>query len=150
MNISAIIFSKIKISENSSKVLFCIADCELPQFNLAKISPTHFAQENLFSRHDKFDWHVNKAKPICYFFEVENCEEAKLPNNLKLLQGLDCIEWLTFPHAVKKLKHGTHRNLLQLAVQYISYGMVDDSVIAADYNEEWIHEQLKKSEEKKE
>ena len=129
MFIPAIIFTKVPlVTEDSHQVLFCLMQNKLPEFDLATSSPTHFAEQNNLVRHDKFDWHVNKAKPICYFFE-----KMSLTND-----SHSSCEWLTFPQAIKKLSSGTHRNLLQLAVQYISYGMIDDSVVAAEYDKEWV------------
>ena len=133
MLIPAIIFTKIPLSESSSKILFCLVQDKLVEFDLVNSSPSNFAAENNLTRHDKFDWHVNKSKPICYFFESQIQRE-----NIKVFDTQIQVQWFIFPHAIKKLSNGTHRNLLQLAVQYISYGMIDESVIAADIDEEWV------------
>lgn len=138
MNTPAIIFTKIPLGPNANKVLFCLEQNKLPEFNLAKMSPTEFAKINSLTRHDKFDWHVNKQKPICYIFEVLNTPEPSLPTCLSTFENHSTVQWFTFPQTIKSTTNGTHRNLVQLAVQYISYGMVDDSVIAADYDKEWL------------
>jgi hypothetical protein len=138
MNVPAIIYTKIPLGENSSKVLFCLTQNSLLDFDLVTTSPTEFAKQNSFTRHDKFDWHVNKSKPICFFFEKEGCSENNLPVTLNLKDKTYPVQWFLFPLAIKNLTNGTHRNLMQLAVQYVSYGMVDESVIAADYDEDWL------------
>ena len=64
-----------------------------------------------------------------------------LPSKLLLCENSSApLQWFLFPHARKEIDNGTQRNLLQLGVQYISYGMVDDSVIAAEYDEAWLKE----------
>ncbi|MES2614814.1 MAG: hypothetical protein V4591_05315 [Bdellovibrionota bacterium] len=134
MNIPAIIFTKKPLTPTTNQVLFCLAESTFPDFDLAKTSPTEFAAQNHLLRHDKFDWYVNKLKPICFLFENEN-----LPSTAIISQNIHTpVHWLTFPQAIKKITNGAHRNLVQLAVQYISYGMIDDSVIAADYDAEWL------------
>jgi hypothetical protein len=142
MHIPSIIFTKVPLSPTTSRILFCIVGGKLPEFDLVKYSPTELATQNGLVRHDKFDWHVNKNRPICYTFEKESGQENNLPVHFTnfMQNNLSALEWLIFPQAVKKLSNGTHRNLLQLVVQYISYGMIDESLIAADYDAEWLRE----------
>lgn len=143
MNINTVIFTQIPLTSTASKILFCLQHEKLPAFNLSLYSPSQFAHKNTLIRHDKFDWHVNKNRPICYVFEKKVQTEIELPKYLVLLENENEVQWLTFPQAVKKLGDGTARNLVQLVVQYLSYGMIDDSVLAADYDEKWIKENLK-------
>ncbi len=146
MQVPFIIFAKIPLSSGSSKIVFCVEQNKLFEFNLVKYSPTQFAQQNNLLRHDKFDWHVNKNKPICYTFEKEGIKtEEELPLFLNDLEKKYDVQWAIFPVTIKKLANGTHRNLVQLAVQYISYGMIDESVIAADYDEGFLKDLMDKA-----
>lgn len=138
MNTPAIIFAKVPMNTATNKIVFGIESNKLPQFHLAKISPDEIAKANEFVRHDKFDWHVNKNRPLCYVFEKFTENENDLPQQLNLVDNCVQVNWLTFPQAAKQILNGTHRNLLQLVVQYISYGLIDESLIAAEYDEEWL------------
>ena len=143
MFIPAVIFTKMHHIENSPKVLFCLAQGELFQFNLSLFSPTEFAKKNKLLRHDPLDWQVNRDRPLCFFFEWENSAEKPLPETLFCEENASKeIYWESFPKSIGILSQGAQKNLLQLAVQYISYGMVDDSVIAADYDKEWVLKNL--------
>ena len=138
MQIPAIIYTRTLLSTGSQQVLFSVAGNLLVEFDLAKHSPNDFAQKNRLIRHDKFDWHVNKQRPICYIFEKQSPLKIPLPDTIHSLENEIPVQWLIFPAAAKRILNGTHRNLLQLSVQYISYGMIDDSVIAADYDAEFL------------
>jgi hypothetical protein len=144
MQTPILLFSKIQIRPDFSAIFFCVANKSLPHIHLATHSPTQFAEKNKFIRHDKLDWAVNKSRPICYFFEIQCENKDALPYQIQDCQYTKPIEWLLFPHAKAKLENGTHRNLLQLGVQYLSYGLIDESLIAAEYDEEWVKSELKK------
>ena len=139
MKAKLIIFSKIMTSENNANILFCITKKGFPTFNLAKYSVRDFARDNILTRHEKFDWYVNKTKEKFFLLE------AKVKSPELLLTEMDNYEekflgqWLPFPQAIKKLTDGKERNFLQLSVQYISTDGIDESVIAADYDKEFLN-----------
>ncbi len=118
---------------NLKQILFFVKDSELPKINLAQSSAQKFSEENNFQRHEKFDWHINKKHPQCFLFESQN-------KNIDFFTNIDKTQWLSFPLAIQKLTDGKQKNFIQLAVQYLSYGCIDDSVIAADYDEKFIRE----------
>jgi|GEM_PF-2913414 len=86
-------------------------------------------------RHDSFDWAAGDAGAKCTLFEMAltSGAEENLPSTLTWPGPATWhVRWLPFPLAVRALTDGTDRRYLQLAVQYISAGGVDENVIAAD------------------
>jgi hypothetical protein len=141
MQAKFIIFSKVP-TENGKKILFALtnADSEkFPQFDLARNSASALAKKNMLARHESFDWYFNKSTGTRIFlFEkyIEN-EHSLMPQINNLKEDI-AIEWKTFPQAIQKLSCGKERNLLQLSVQYISSGGIDENVIVADYDQDFL------------
>lgn len=132
-----IIFSKVP-TENGRKILFALADNSLLKFDLARNSANELAKKNLLARHESFDWYFNKLPEKIFLFEkyVEN--ESLLSPKIHNLKDDISVNWHLFPHAIGKLSHGKERNFLQLSVQYISHGGIDENVIVADYDESFL------------
>jgi len=141
MQAKCIVFSKVP-TETGKKILFALSDEPhgFPQFDLAKHSASALAKKNILARHETFDWHVNRShQPRFFLFEkfVEN--ENILKRNIHNLKNEIVICWMTFPQAIQKLTCGKEKNFLQLAVQYISSGGIDENVIVSDYDQSFLN-----------
>lgn len=100
-----------------------------------------FAARNGMVRHEKFDFAAGDAGRKAALLEWVPIEESDLlPGALETKGTSHSCAWLRFPEAVRALKIGDDRRVLQLAVQYVSAGGVDDSVIASDYTQEFLQE----------
>ncbi len=93
-----------------------------------------FAASYHLRRCSDFDWAVGDAGRICALFEMPH-NNAAAPS---LGCGFDSVSWQTFPVAARTLSEGEDKRILQLAVQYIAAGGVDDSVLASDYDKEFL------------
>ncbi len=144
MKAKLLLFTKIKLSDSAFKVMFALLDNKIVEVSLDKNELKGILKKNKLIRHDKFDWHINKNVNTKYLLEIIVKSEDGLPLVLHLLDEKMPLNWYVFPKAVKLLNDGGEKNFLQLAVQYISNGGIDDSVIAADYDEEFIRTLQKK------
>lgn len=135
--------------------VFCHEMVEPPKLKFAVIGDScladvgdktldEFAESNSLVRHPSFDWAVGDGGRVAALFESK---EGQLPGVIKTKNINEC-QWMTFPEAARKLKDGTDRRFLQLAVQFISMGGVDNSVIASDYDGEFLQTLKDKLEEK--
>ncbi len=139
-----IIFSKLK-NEPHDLIFFSVAGESLI-LDLKEVTLTQFAQANKLRHHDTFDWAAGDAGATCTLME----SQPIVPTEEFCLQGSsEKRQWLSFPQAVRKLKDGTDKRLLQLAVQYLSAGGVDnESVLATEYNDAIVHEMISQLDEK--
>lgn len=138
MQAKFIVFSKIP-TENGKKILFAVTENELPHFDLARNSANELARKNMLARHESFDWYFNKNTGVRIFLFEKYVEgEQHLTDKVHNLKEELNISWITFPQAIRKLSHGKERNLLQLSVQYISSGGIDENVVVADYDQEFL------------
>ncbi|WP_186647636.1 hypothetical protein [Fluviispira vulneris] len=144
MKAKLLLFTKIKLSNNAFKVMFALLDNKIVEVSLDKNDLKEIINKNKLIRHDKFDWHINKNVNTKYLLEFIASSEEELPLVFNLLGEKITLNWYVFPNAVKLLNDGGEKNFLQLAVQYISNGGIDDSVIAADYDAEFIKTLQKK------
>ncbi|KAB8027987.1 hypothetical protein [Fluviispira multicolorata] len=138
MKAKLLLFVKIKLSDSAFKILFALQDNKIVEVSLEKNDLKNIIKKNKLIRHEKFDWHVNKNINTRYLLELTAKKEDQLPSVLNFLEEKIDVNWFVFPKAVKLLKEGVEKNFLQLAVQYISNGGIDESVIAADYDAEFI------------
>jgi hypothetical protein len=88
-----------------------------------------FAAAHALRRCADFDWAVGDAGRVCALFEL---------TALPLLPWFERLVWHAFPSAARLLKEGEDKRFLQLAVQYIAAGGVDDSVLATDYDKNFL------------
>lgn len=88
------------------------------------------AQANGLIRHGSFDWAAGDAGARCALMEWPGADRLAAFPALRPVEGQ--LEWEDFPRAARKLAAGEDRRYLQLAVQYLAAGGVEDSVVAAD------------------
>jgi hypothetical protein len=100
-------------------------ECDLPTgFTLNELAKTLGAV-----RHETFDYAVGNMGSRCSLFNLSQISNA--PSQIRIGQVVWNGNWLAFPQAVRSLTDGDCRRYLQLAVQYISSGGVDENVVAA-------------------
>lgn len=134
-----ILFCKVPDPSAGSKIHFALTAEGLLRFDLVQYTPDLFAQKNMFTRHETFDWYTNRFREKFFLCEYIMSEQSTLPTLIRNVTGIEeAISWHPFPIASKKLTDGKERNMLQLAVQYLASGSIDESVIAADYDEEFL------------
>jgi hypothetical protein len=114
-------------------------ELELPQ----AMGVEEFSQNFGFKRHSKFDHTVGEMGRKATLIEVP---ESLKVNSVALPDSrILSLSWEIFPVAARALVEGADRRFLQLAVQFLAAGeSVDDSVIAADYDAEFL-QQLQKT-----
>ena len=147
MKVKVLFFAKIVLHNGVSNIFFALKDNELPVISIAKHSIDDFVKIYPLKRHADFDSHVGKNFSIRYLIEWQTSSKDSLPNGVLVADEFVSLKWHLFPQAVKTLIDGKEKNFLQLAVQYISNGGIDESVIAADFDEAFIKTLQKKHEE---
>lgn len=95
-----------------------------------------FAQKLGLKRHSKFDWSVGEMGRKATLLECLGARASRLELDA---QHSWSLTWDSFRNTAAAFKDGTDRRFLQLAVQFLASGAeVDDSVVAADYDAEFI------------
>jgi hypothetical protein len=117
--------------------------CEIPSQGLDAFATSHGLR-----RCADFDWAVGDAGRVCALFEQTSVSErpgtgASQPSepsqpSQPVAAFTSSLLWASFPDAAKILKDGTDKRFLQLAVQYIAAGGVEDSVLATDYDKNFL------------
>lgn len=134
-----ILFCKVTEPSAGSKIYFALTEGGLLHFDLAQHTPELFVQKNNLTRHETFDWYTNRFREKFFLCEHLLKEQEALPAFVTNVTGKEeLISWQPFPVASKKLTAGKERNMLQLAVQYLASGRIDESVIAADYDSQFL------------
>lgn len=108
-------------------------DLELPN----QMGVEDFSNKIGFKRHSQFDYLVgDMGRKVTLLEWVHGTPESSLViDTQRTLQ----LRWNTFRQTAEALTGGADRRFLQLAVQYLAAGeRIDDSVIAADYDAEFI------------
>lgn len=95
-------------------------------------SPSEFATQHNLKHHSDFDNAVGKSGTTCTLFQAP----ALFTKPCALLES---HEWLSFRDAAARLNPGDDKRFLQLAVQYIAAGGVEDSLLATEYDKEFIN-----------
>lgn len=108
--------------------------------DLGDMSLADFAKTNGFVRHESFDFAVGDAGRTCALFELVGVQPEVAQLALIIGKHSVGVRWMSFPEAAKALKEGGDRRFLQLVVQYLSTAGIDDSVIAADYDQAFLTE----------
>lgn len=145
MIVKLLLFCKIKMSQNASSILFAISKNSLPSLEINNNTSIIIEKYKLLS-HSEFDLHVSKNFENYYLLECFADSLNTLPKQIEEADEKIILEWHTFPQTVKRFSSGKDKNFLQLAVQYISHGGIDQSVIAADFDQEFINTLKEKSE----
>jgi hypothetical protein len=132
----------------NSRVTFGILGTTLLQ-PISAANLSELATLNRWTRHETFDWSVGDAGSKCALFE------APLDWSATTFAGVEpsttpppTLSWLSFPEAARFLTDGEDRRFLQLAVQFVAQGGIDDSVLATDYDKEFL-ETLKRELERR-
>lgn len=125
MRIRVVIFRK-----DENKVLFAVGPSATFAQEITEAALHEYAALLKLERHAKFDAAVGDAGKKCALLELK--ASAAAPS------ALEAWRWLTFPEAARALAEGEDRRYLQLAVQYVAAGGVDESVIAFDYDQQTI------------
>lgn len=147
MKIKVLFFAKIVLNNGISNIFFALNHNELPNVLIEKQTIDEFVKMYPLKRHAEFDAHVGKNFSIRYLLEWQTSSKNSLPNEIRIFDKSVLLEWLLFPQAVKALLNGKEKNFLQLAVQYISNGGIDENVIAADFDEAFLKTLQKKLDE---
>ena len=144
-----VLYSKLNVEAGAPAVVFGISHdlgkvgSSLVQ-NFEALTLDGFASANALLRHEKFDFSAGDSGARCALLEFVpkkgSIENPALPKTLIYEKGVQEVDWLSFPQAVRSLSDGTDKRYLQLAVQYISSGGVDDSVIASDFDQAFLGE----------
>jgi len=139
MKTRVIFFSRVpsQSTDDSPSIVFgrwgISLELELPQ----NMGVEEFSQNLGFKRHSKFDHTVGEMGRTATLIEVldsRSTTSVALPDSRTLT-----LSWEIFPVAARALTNGADRRFLQLAVQFLAAGeSVDDSVIAADYDAEFL------------
>jgi hypothetical protein len=110
-------------------------ELELPQ----QMGVEDFAQKLGLKRHSKFDYAVGEMGRRATLLECVSLPPAA---NLALEATRSVsLTWENFRQTALALKNGDDRRFLQLAVQFLASGeSIDDSVIAADYDAEFLQQ----------
>lgn len=97
-----------------------------------------FALKYRFKRHSTFDYSVGEMGRKATLLE---CTDPTLTRLQVGEQRTLKIFWENFRTAALALRDGQDRRYLQLAVQFLASGAsIDDSVIAADYDAEFLQQ----------
>ena len=128
-------------------VRFFVPQSKSFERDLEGMSINEWAKKLSAQRHDRFDYAVGDMGAKCALLEVSLEGGAKFGEEIEKDLGNSAAEntksaqksnlesrgeWLIFPLASKALASGECRRYLQLAVQYISSGGIEDNVIAAN------------------
>jgi hypothetical protein len=105
---------------------------ELPE----QLGVEDFAQKLGLKRHSKFDWSVGEMGRKATLLESQ---VVGVPSLQLDAAHAWTLTWDNFRNTAVALKDGQDRRFLQLAVQFLASGAeVDDSVVAADYDAEFL------------
>ena len=123
--------------ESAGRILFArwgdSLEIELP----LQLGVEDFSHLHGLKRHSQFDHSVGEmGRKVTLLESVDNPppSEIILESN-RILH----LQWDLFRQTAAALKEGTDRRFLQLAVQYLAAGgRIDESVVAADYDAEFI------------
>lgn len=145
MKTRVILFSRVPSpsTDGSPSIVFGrwgdTLELELPQH----MGVEEFSLSLGVKRHSKFDYTVGELGRKATLLEVPDVAQR---SSVTLSDGrVLAMTWEVFPVAARALTDGTDRRFLQLAVQFLAAGeSVDDSVIAADYDAEFL-QQLQKT-----
>ncbi len=139
MSLKVLIYAKFFTAAAPTKILFALSADGIPVFNIERKELDLFIQQNFLIRKTEFDYAVNKQETNKFLIEwPQVTSNAQLPKQIEISNKKYLLDWYLFPIAVKKIQLGKDKNLLQLAVQFISNGGIDQSVIAADFDEAFI------------
>jgi hypothetical protein len=138
MEVKVLFFAKILLNNGNSSIYFALKNNELPCLSIHNNSIIDCVQKYNLKRHEEFDSLVNKNFSLRYLIEWQTQLKDSLPSDILFNNESISLNWMLFPQAVKLLSNGKEKNFLQLAVQYISNGGIDQNVIAADYDEAFI------------
>lgn len=150
MKTRVILFTRLapENEESAPRIVFArwgkSLELELP----AQMGVEDFAQHHGLKRHSQFDHTVGEMGRRATLLEwVQPSQENTLAlSDQRVLK----LEWEPFRQTALALSDGTDRRFLQLAVQFLaSGGQVDDSVVAADYDAEFIQSLQKTLSEQK-
>ncbi|MBM3382619.1 MAG: hypothetical protein FJY29_09295 [Betaproteobacteria bacterium] len=110
-------------------------ELELPQ----QMGVEDFALKHNLKRLSKFDYAVGEMGRRATLLE---CHAQPTCSTLILDAGRSLtLTWENFRQTALALKNGEDRRFLQLAVQFLASGeSIDDSVIAADYDAEFLQQ----------
>jgi hypothetical protein len=140
MKTRLILFSRVQSSEDEThrQILFARWSdslfVELPR----DMGVEDFARKFNFTRHSAFDYSVGGMGRDATLMETSGTllKELKVSEELNLT-----LDWEVFRTVALALKDGQDRRFLQLAVQFLASGaQLDDSVVAADYDAEFIQQ----------
>ncbi|NBO37263.1 hypothetical protein EBU99_01635 [bacterium] len=97
-----------------------------------------FANKLALVRHSRFDYAVGEMGRNATLLE---CSEPA-PHTLAISDSETLqLTWEPFRQTAQALSDGTDRRFLQLAVQFLASGAsLDDSVVAADYDAEFLQQ----------
>lgn len=141
MKTRIVLFTRSASAENSAgagKILFASwgahLACELPE----SMGVEDFARKLALKRHTTFDYAVGDMGRTAALLE---CSDPA-PERLQLGDTFNLkLTWAPFRETALALSDGGDRRILQLAVQFIASGAkLDDSVIAADYDAEFLQQ----------
>ncbi|WGL60815.1 hypothetical protein QEJ31_04290 [Pigmentibacter sp. JX0631] len=140
MSLKILFYSVFSRNDSYPKILFAISTTVgIPTFAVERNELQKFIETNFCKRKNDFDFYINKGETIKYLVEWAKVEDvSQLPKTIQIANEICAVSWYLFPQAVKYLSLGNEKNFLQLAVQYISNGGIDESVIAADFDEAFL------------
>lgn len=138
MELKILLFAKIKLHSGVPNIFFALRDNELLSYAIANQSLDDFVKTYNLKRYNEFDTYINKGLSLRYLLEWQASKIENLPKEIKISNEIVAIKWLLFPQAAKILTKSFDKNFLQLSVQYISNGGIDENVIAADFDEAFI------------
>ena len=122
---------------------FFVSAGALPKFSMEDITKLKAADK--FKPHFSFQKHLENTKQGAVLFTASIKETAGMQSEYPALIEMTGKtaetrdqELLPFSAAAKKLKSGDDKRILQLAVQYLAAGGVDDSLIAAEYDWDFL------------
>ena len=145
MKTRVILFARVASGEQNTVPQFVFArwgstlEIELP----FQLGVEDFANRFKFKRHSKFDYAVGEMGKKATLIE---CVDPQLSSELALdPERKLSLTWEPFRQTAQSFSDGQDRRFLQLAVQFLASGeSVDDSVVAAEYDAEFI-QQLQKT-----
>jgi len=135
---TVLVFAKTNTLQGH-QILFGLAEGHLPKLTPAHRGLDSFAKDNGLQRHPEFDWHFYDKTDRAFLFETPAQEKDQLPSHFNLQTDVVSITWHSFPQALRQISEGCQRNFLQLAVQYISSGGICDSLVAAEYDKNFLN-----------
>lgn len=139
MKTRLVLFARLPASnqQQSPQIVFArwgeSLEIELPN----QMGVEDFARESGLKRHSKFDFAVGEMGRRATLLEcsaLSNCITPSITTTHAL-----SLTWGTFRETALALADGEDRRFLQLAVQFLASGeSIDDSVIAADYDADFL------------